>query len=185
MDLAPETFAAAFRALTHLRERRLHESSISDETLRLLHGPHGLCLRLTKVDFRWGGHLGARHSSSSCGVGCPTGASVEVEATWTWRRQLARSAKRLCHDTSRAFAGLLLSSASTLLSVPSFPSASPLFPPASPSFSRRHPPVRTGRPVLKRQNISIGDLDHCTAEDRAVRDRNELQRCAKGIAGCS
>ncbi|TFY56073.1 hypothetical protein EVJ58_g7855 [Rhodofomes roseus] len=60
IDLAPEAFAAAFRALPHLRELRLHESSISDGTLRVLHGPHGFCPRLTRVDFRWCGHLGGK-----------------------------------------------------------------------------------------------------------------------------
>ncbi|KZT74582.1 hypothetical protein DAEQUDRAFT_200344 [Daedalea quercina L-15889] len=60
IDLAPEAFAAIFRALPDLRELRLHESSISDGTLRLLHGPHGLCPRLTRVDFRWCGHLSGK-----------------------------------------------------------------------------------------------------------------------------
>lgn len=60
IDLAPETFATTFAALPHLRELRLHESSISDSTVRLLNGPRGLCPRLTRVDFRWCGMLRGR-----------------------------------------------------------------------------------------------------------------------------
>lgn len=60
IDLSPEAFIAIFRALPILRELRLHESSLSDGTLRALHGPHGLCPRLARVDFRWCGHLTGR-----------------------------------------------------------------------------------------------------------------------------
>ncbi|TBU38514.1 hypothetical protein BD309DRAFT_930578 [Dichomitus squalens] len=61
IDLSPETFAAVFAALSGtLRELRLHESSISDATIQLLHGPRGLCPHLTKIDFRWCGMLQGR-----------------------------------------------------------------------------------------------------------------------------
>ncbi|KAL1946256.1 hypothetical protein VTO73DRAFT_15383 [Trametes versicolor] len=60
IDLDPDTFATCFRALPDLRELRLHESSISDATVRLLHGPRGLCPQLTRLDLRWCGHLRGR-----------------------------------------------------------------------------------------------------------------------------
>ena len=61
IDLAPEAFIGIFRALPYLRELRLHESSLSDGTLRALHAaPRGLCPRLARVDFRWCGHLTGR-----------------------------------------------------------------------------------------------------------------------------
>ncbi|PCH41635.1 hypothetical protein WOLCODRAFT_132044 [Wolfiporia cocos MD-104 SS10] len=53
IDLTHDAFAACFAALPTLRELRLHESSISDATLRLLYGPRGLCPRLSKIDLRW------------------------------------------------------------------------------------------------------------------------------------
>ncbi|CCL99160.1 uncharacterized protein FIBRA_01175 [Fibroporia radiculosa] len=63
IDLTPGAFASAFRALPYLRELRLHESSISDATVQLLHGGgdgEGLCPRLTRLDLRWCGHLNGR-----------------------------------------------------------------------------------------------------------------------------
>ncbi|KAH9950066.1 hypothetical protein B0H21DRAFT_22428 [Amylocystis lapponica] len=57
VDLTPDAFAACFAALPTLCELRLHESSISDATVRLLHGPAGLCPHLTRLDLRWCGHL--------------------------------------------------------------------------------------------------------------------------------
>ena len=53
IDLSPEAFAECFASLPHLRELRLHESSISDATVALLRGPRGLCPRLARIDFRW------------------------------------------------------------------------------------------------------------------------------------
>ncbi|PIL23563.1 hypothetical protein GSI_14876 [Ganoderma sinense ZZ0214-1] len=61
IDLAPDAFAAVFGALSgSLRELRLHESSISDATVRLLQGPGGLCPRLARLDLRWCGMLQGR-----------------------------------------------------------------------------------------------------------------------------
>ncbi|OCH95841.1 hypothetical protein OBBRIDRAFT_440041 [Obba rivulosa] len=60
IDLTPAAFSASFVALSNLRELRLHESSISDETVRLLHGPGALCPRLSRLDLRWCGHLSGR-----------------------------------------------------------------------------------------------------------------------------
>ncbi|KAI1788686.1 hypothetical protein LXA43DRAFT_974721 [Ganoderma leucocontextum] len=61
LDLAPPAFAAVFAALSaSLRELRLHESSISDATVQLLHGPRGLCPNLTRLDLRWCGMLQGR-----------------------------------------------------------------------------------------------------------------------------
>ena len=61
IDLAPDAFAAVFEALDgSLRELRLHESSISDATVRLLHGPRALCPKLARVDLRWCGMLQGR-----------------------------------------------------------------------------------------------------------------------------
>ncbi|KAI0367642.1 hypothetical protein BV20DRAFT_1045441 [Pilatotrama ljubarskyi] len=60
IDLDPETFETCFAALPHLRELRLHESSISDATVQLLNGPRGLCPRLKRLDLRWCGHLRGR-----------------------------------------------------------------------------------------------------------------------------
>ncbi|KAI0764580.1 hypothetical protein BD413DRAFT_576049 [Trametes elegans] len=60
IDLDPDTFARCFAALPHLRELRLHESSIADGTVQLLNGPHGLCPQLTRLDLRWCGHLRGR-----------------------------------------------------------------------------------------------------------------------------
>ncbi len=60
IDLSPEYFSAAFSALPELRALRIHESSISDSTLRLLSGPAGLCRRLTHLDLRWCGQLSGK-----------------------------------------------------------------------------------------------------------------------------
>ncbi|KAI0079712.1 hypothetical protein K474DRAFT_1591654 [Panus rudis PR-1116 ss-1] len=64
IDLPPEHFAACFTSLPNLCELRLHESSISEATLRLLQTSGGsltyqggLCPKLTKLDLRWCGHL--------------------------------------------------------------------------------------------------------------------------------
>lgn len=58
IDLSPEYFAQCFAALPLLRTLYLHESSISDATLRLLAGtPGGYCPRLTHIDLRWCGQL--------------------------------------------------------------------------------------------------------------------------------
>lgn len=53
VDLRPETFATCFMQLKELREIRLHDSHIDDETLGLLRGPNGLCPRLSRLDLRW------------------------------------------------------------------------------------------------------------------------------------
>ncbi|KAH9847437.1 hypothetical protein C2E23DRAFT_741778 [Lenzites betulinus] len=60
IDLTPKEMADMLRVLPDLRELRLHECAIGDATVRLLHGPEGLCPRLARVDFRWCGHLRGR-----------------------------------------------------------------------------------------------------------------------------
>ncbi|KAJ3558661.1 hypothetical protein NM688_g794 [Phlebia brevispora] len=63
IDLTPHFFAACFSAMPQLRTLHLHESSISDPTLRLLEpspGGEGLCPRLTHLDLRWCGQLTGR-----------------------------------------------------------------------------------------------------------------------------
>lgn len=60
IDLSPETFEDCFWALPDLRTLRLHESSISDDTLRLLSGGDAMCPKLTHLDLRWCSHLGGR-----------------------------------------------------------------------------------------------------------------------------
>lgn len=59
IDLSPNFFNLCFASLRNLRELRLHESSISDETLASLNAdPNGgLCPNLTRLDLRWCGHL--------------------------------------------------------------------------------------------------------------------------------
>ena len=64
IDLSPDCFASCFSSLPNLRELRLHESSISDATVRLLQAGFFdqeasgcLCPKLTKIDFRWCANL--------------------------------------------------------------------------------------------------------------------------------
>lgn len=52
-DIRLETFARMFAQLVTLRELRLHDSHIDDETLDILRGPDGLCPRLSRLDLRW------------------------------------------------------------------------------------------------------------------------------------
>ncbi|CAL1702124.1 unnamed protein product [Somion occarium] len=65
IDLSPEYFASCFLSLPNLTELRLHESSISDGTLRILQaGGDGLsgclCPKLSKLDLRWCANLTGR-----------------------------------------------------------------------------------------------------------------------------
>ena len=60
IDLSPRTFENCFRALPDLRTLRLHESSISDHTIRFLSGRDALCPKLTQLDLRWCSHLTGR-----------------------------------------------------------------------------------------------------------------------------
>ncbi|KAH8106045.1 hypothetical protein BXZ70DRAFT_412584 [Cristinia sonorae] len=72
IDLSPEYFASCFALLSNLEELRLHESSVSAATLKLLYGWSAggggaplnhpaaylrLCPKLTKLDLRWCGLL--------------------------------------------------------------------------------------------------------------------------------
>ncbi|KAM5536084.1 hypothetical protein V8D89_010183 [Ganoderma adspersum] len=85
IDLAPDAFAAVFEVLDgSLRELRLHESSISDPTMRLLRGPHGLCPKLARLDLRWCGMLQGRAlvdlvRSRRADTGADGGAPVPIE----------------------------------------------------------------------------------------------------------
>lgn len=57
-DLPYGTFVDCLRTLPDLRTLRLHESSISDDTIRLFSGPNALCPKLTQLGLRWCSHLG-------------------------------------------------------------------------------------------------------------------------------
>ncbi|KAJ3573865.1 hypothetical protein NP233_g2148 [Leucocoprinus birnbaumii] len=46
--------------LSQLKTLRLHESEISDDVLRELYGPNGLCPELSTLDFRWCGYFRGR-----------------------------------------------------------------------------------------------------------------------------
>lgn len=60
IDLSPEHFIACTSAVASLQELRLHESYISDATLKLLIGPGGSCPLLTRIDLRWCSQLSGR-----------------------------------------------------------------------------------------------------------------------------
>ena len=57
IDLSPEYFRDCFFSLPELRVLRLHESSISDDTLRLLYGDDALCPKLMYLELKWCSHL--------------------------------------------------------------------------------------------------------------------------------
>lgn len=57
IDLTPDNFKRCFAALPGLRLLRLHESSISDGTIRLLAGREAMCPKLTQLELRWCSHL--------------------------------------------------------------------------------------------------------------------------------
>ena len=98
----------------------------------------------------------------------------------------ARSAKRLSHDTSRVFAGPLVGVV-RLYSDTVHPLVPICFALVPACFALVYPPPTTSTHTRARpQELErVGDANHCTAEDRAVRNCNELQRRAKGIAGGS
>lgn len=60
IDLSSEHFVACCAAAPTLEELRLHESYITDATLRLLTGRRGSCPRLTRIDLRWCSQLTGR-----------------------------------------------------------------------------------------------------------------------------
>jgi hypothetical protein len=57
VDLAPEHFLPCFSLLPHLRELRLHDSSISDPMVEMI---DQLCPLLTHIDLRWCGLVSGR-----------------------------------------------------------------------------------------------------------------------------
>lgn len=60
IDLSPGTFEDCFWAMPDLRSLRLHESSISDDTIKLLSGRDAMCPKLTRLDLRWCSHLAGK-----------------------------------------------------------------------------------------------------------------------------
>ncbi|KAG9317563.1 hypothetical protein JVU11DRAFT_1770 [Chiua virens] len=57
IDLSREELARCFALLPQLKELRLHNSDMSDDELKLLHGPTGQCPNLVRLDVRWCVHL--------------------------------------------------------------------------------------------------------------------------------
>lgn len=80
VDLSPEYFASCFASLPNLRELHLHESSISDATLRLLQAGFFdqeasgcLCPKLAKIDLRWCANITGRAVVNLVRSRIPTG----------------------------------------------------------------------------------------------------------------
>lgn len=57
VDIAQDDFIYLFSRLSTLEELRLHGSEILDETLQCISPPMSLLPHLTRIDFRWCGHI--------------------------------------------------------------------------------------------------------------------------------